>query len=614
VADISRREFVTRAGIAAGAYGYLAAPAVARPNKRRHKRRARTFKGHVAVLGGGVGGLTAAHELAERGFKVTVIEPKALGGKARSIPVAGTGTSGRANLPGEHGFRFFPGFYKNIPNTMRRIPVSGNANGAFDNLLNASQELLIFNGNQQFYTPPTLDTMFSDYVSLDQNGITQAVTTIVTMMGIGAGVPMNEMEYFIRKLLVFMTSCDERREGEWENVGWYDYVNAANFSPEYQRVFGTGLTKDLVAAKGTKASTRVIGLMAEAFVYDVVGQFAPGVSSQSGYGDADRLLDAPTNEAWIDPWVAHLASLGVEFHLGYRATSLKFKGSRIVSAVLRRGRSHATLDADAFICGMPVEQMVKLLDNQLLAADPSLEKLHDLQTDWMNGIQYFLSRPPSLKVKGHVAFLETPWSLSAIDQGLFWKRDIAAQYGAGNVNDIYSVDISDFFTPGVVYNKPAADCTPQEISREVWEQMKQELNNSSETALSDDMIVTWFLDPAISYPNGPGAQASNAEPLLINTTGSLADQPNAQTQVPNLFLASDYVRTNISLATMEGANEAGRQAANALLAQSGSGATPATLGTLWQPSQLDSSFALDQQRYRAGQSNALDTLPADVPL
>jgi uncharacterized protein with NAD-binding domain and iron-sulfur cluster len=45
------------------------------------------------VLGGGVAGLSAAHELAERGFEVTVHEQRdAPGGKARSIPVAGSGT------------------------------------------------------------------------------------------------------------------------------------------------------------------------------------------------------------------------------------------------------------------------------------------------------------------------------------------------------------------------------------------------------------------------------------------------------------------------------------------------------------------------------------------
>src|SRR5439155_1104166 len=56
----------------------------------------------------------------------------------RSIPVAGTARDGRRDLPGEHGFRFFPGFYHHVPDTMRRIPFAGNANGVWDNLTAAS--------------------------------------------------------------------------------------------------------------------------------------------------------------------------------------------------------------------------------------------------------------------------------------------------------------------------------------------------------------------------------------------------------------------------------------------------------------------------------------------
>jgi uncharacterized protein with NAD-binding domain and iron-sulfur cluster len=182
------------------------------------------------------------------------------------------------------------------------------------------------------------------------------------------------------------------------------------------------------------------------------------------------------------------------------------------------------------------------------------------------------------------------------------------------VSDIYSVDISDFFTAGIVYGKPAAQCTPVQIAHEVWAQMKQELQNYGETPLTDDMIVTWFLDPAVSWPNGYGQQAANAEPLLINSAGSLDDQPNAATHVPNLLLAADYVRTNVSLATMEGANEAAREAVGALLAQAGSQAPVPTIGTLWQPSELGALFSLDEQRYKAGQPNIYDTVPAGVPL
>lgn len=77
----------------------------------------------VAVFGAGVGGMTVAHELAERGFEVTVYERRAVpGGKARSLFVPGTGTGGRRDLPGEHGHRMVLGFYRNLPDTLSRIP------------------------------------------------------------------------------------------------------------------------------------------------------------------------------------------------------------------------------------------------------------------------------------------------------------------------------------------------------------------------------------------------------------------------------------------------------------------------------------------------------------
>jgi uncharacterized protein with NAD-binding domain and iron-sulfur cluster len=96
----------------------------------------------VSILGGGVAGLSAAHELAERGFQVHVFERKPVTvGKARSIPVPGSAVLDHKPLPGEHGFRFFPGFYKHVTDTMRRIPYDGGGN-VFDNLTVATRILL----------------------------------------------------------------------------------------------------------------------------------------------------------------------------------------------------------------------------------------------------------------------------------------------------------------------------------------------------------------------------------------------------------------------------------------------------------------------------------------
>ncbi|HSO33930.1 MAG TPA: FAD-dependent oxidoreductase, partial [Labilithrix sp.] len=77
----------------------------------------------VAILGGGMGGLACAHELVRAGVEVTVHEAgHALGGKARSHYLSGTGTEGRRDLPGEHGFRFYPAFYRHVTATMAEIP------------------------------------------------------------------------------------------------------------------------------------------------------------------------------------------------------------------------------------------------------------------------------------------------------------------------------------------------------------------------------------------------------------------------------------------------------------------------------------------------------------
>ena len=108
----------------------------------------------VVILGGGVAGLSAAHELVERGYEVEVLEKLTLaGGKARSIPVLeGIGDHGskdahadavraaatadplgrrRPWLPGEHGFRFFPNFYRHITDTLARIPTGSGTVGVW---------------------------------------------------------------------------------------------------------------------------------------------------------------------------------------------------------------------------------------------------------------------------------------------------------------------------------------------------------------------------------------------------------------------------------------------------------------------------------------------------
>ncbi|QLE74693.1 FAD-dependent oxidoreductase [Streptomyces rectiverticillatus] len=545
----------------------------------------------VAVLGGGVAGLTAAHELAERGFQVTVYEKKAPGGKARSMDVPGSARGGRKALPGEHGFRFFPGFYQNLPDTMRRIPFPGNPGGCHDNLVASTEVLLARTGHEDIRLP--FRTVGKPPPLLTPDALRRALTGFLDAFG---NIPVHETVYFASRLLVWLTSCDERRTGAWERVPWWEFIRAAKMSPNYQRLLAIGITRNIVATKAEVASTKTVSTCVEAFLFNALGRGADG--------EPDRVLNAPTNEAWIDPWVAHLRSLGVTFRIGWAVRDLRIARGRITEAVVQDASgTRQSVTADHFVSAMPVEHARTTWNAQVRAADPRLARCDKLQTDWMTGIQFYLTEPTPV-LHGHVNHIDSPWSITSVGQAQYWSgRDFRADYGDGAAADCLSVDVSEWDKPGILYGKTAKQCTREEVAREVWAQMKAGLNDTGRTVLSDSKIHSWFLDPAVEIG---GPRPVNDEQLLIHPAGTWYNRPAARTAIPNLFLCGDYVATDIDLATMEGANAAARAAVNALLDETGSRAERCTITPLYRAPELELFKAEDAIRYRMGLPNALD--------
>jgi uncharacterized protein with NAD-binding domain and iron-sulfur cluster len=535
----------------------------------------------VAILGGGVAGLTAAHELAERGFEVVVLEARAIpGGKARSLPVPGSGAGGRADLPAEHGFRFFPGFYQHLPDTMRRIPAGDRT--VFERLTAATRILLAqAGGRNEIVAAAHLPESLEDLAVLSRF-LLEVMTSL--------GIPADEHAWLVDRLLTLLTSCDERRYEQWDLQSWWVYVRAEERSPAFRKFLADGLTRTLVAARAREISARTGGLILAQLVFDL---------TRAG-GRADRVLDAPTNEAWIDPWVAHLKTLGVDLRLSTPVQGLTVSGGRIAGVTTAAG----TVTADHYVAALPVEIMRMLAGPPLRALEPRLNGLDRLVTRWMNGILFYLDRDVPV-VNGHAIYIDSEWALTSISQAQFWTGVDLERYGDGRVRGILSVDVSDWQTPGGRTGKVAARCSREEIHDEVWGQLTDHLNDGPEPVLDERHVLSWFLDPAIEFPNPSGA--TNSEPLLVNTAGSWADRPDAVTRIPNLLLAADYVRTNTDLATMEGANEAARSAVNAILAAHGR-RDRCRIYKLREPAVLGPARALDALRWR------LFHRPARAPL
>ena len=545
----------------------------------------------VIVFGGGIGGLSAAHELSERGFSVRVFELRDVpGGKARSVVVPSTAprqnvgavnlgslaAPTRRDLPGEHGFRFFPRFYKHIIDTMARTPYRGSRSVA-ENLVDTTGTIFARFGRRPLKLPTITPSNVPELFTL--------VSDLGSLFGPELGIAPEDFAFFGERIWQILTSCSERRLEEYERLGWWEFIGAEQRSDAYQKLFGIGCTRSVVAAQAKLASTKTIGDMFVQYFFNLA---EPGIS-------ADRVLNGPTNDVWIDPWLTYLRGRGVEYHLNARVRSIEMNGGVVRGVMVEQERSVREVTADYYVSALPVEVMATLVTDQVVRADPSLANIFPLSrnTAWMNGIQFYLDEDVPIG-RGHEIYLDAPWALTSVSQAQFWSDVDLSRFGDGNIRGVISVDISDWGTPGL-NGKPARECTRREIRDEVWDQMKRSLNVQGANVLEDEDLVHWYLDLDID----PLLKA-DAEPLFVNFVDTWRLRPGAVTAIPNLFLASDYVQTFTDLATMEAANEAARRAVNGILEHSGSDAPPCRLWDLHEPELLEPWRANDRVRYRQG--------------
>lgn len=620
----------------------------------------------VVILGGGVAGMSAAHELIERGFAVDVYEKKPvyLGGKARSVNVPGSAPSnpeGRDStspdsnlhsLPGEHGFRFFPGFYQHITDTMKRIPFTSadgrkNRQGVFDNLVDVTRVGIFRNGKVPIITIVSFPKSLAD--------LEAAIAVLHTH---DTGLKPGEARFFASKVWQLMTSCQRRRDLEYEKVGWWQFMDADNYSDAYRHLLVEGLTRTLVAANAKFASTKTGGDIFIQLLFNIAN---PGMHT-------DRVLNGPTNDVWLKPWEDYLQAKGVRFFKGALIQEVVCANGQVKSVQIQDwqkalaaenlvaapapapanalptaqaaqpGPAQFAYDppalGDYYLLATPVEVTAELLDQDVKNNIGSLNNIDELAADvaWMNGIQFYLNKEIEI-VHGHCIYVDSEWALTSISQLPFWPGYDISSRGDGKVKTIFSVDISDWDVPSPAEEglppMKAKECqTFDEIADRVWAQLKRSLNVNGTIVLSDDMKQGVYIDNGIAYrgyyldhdlamqappaADDPTASAVgqqkvdrrvlvNHEPLLVNTVNSWANRPDAFLPgLSNLFLASDYVRTNTDLATMEGANEAARRAVNCIIDLSGVKASPCNIWRLHEPVFFAPYKWYDNRRYRMG--------------
>ena len=175
----------------------------------------------------------------------------------------------------------------------------------------------------------------------------------------------DDLAFFGARLWQILTSCKERRLGEYERTSWWDFVGAEGRSAAYQKFLAVGITRSLVAAKARKASARTIG---DIFVQLILTMINPTA------GSTDRVLDGPTNLVWIDPWLAYLELRGVRYVKGAQIDNILCSNGRITGVAVSQQGRRTVATGDYYIAALPIERIVPFVNAGMLASDSDARK------------------------------------------------------------------------------------------------------------------------------------------------------------------------------------------------------------------------------------------------
>lgn len=393
-------------------------------------------------------------------------------------------------LPGEHGFHFFPSYYRHVADTMGRIPLvpgdTTNGRSVLDNLKPTVFQGLGFSaadrqemkreGAEPFADDEpgqhpaargggTVVTLYRDRpTSLE--GLRDRTDRFIRRLG---GTVSDGLIMF-SKLARFMCACPERRRKEYEGQSWADFLGIGPGAKQKSRLSRPivheiqSAAQALLAFSASEADARSYGDTAVQMLLD-------------GQGDGsrvDRTLNGPTSEAWIEPWRAYLEHQGVRFFQGGLTGLATNADDEVVPTYAwPNGKPDGFYDHEAAVPGRRPDFYVLALNVERaydvvktwsekkvagLAQAPDFAALirfgDELELPWtghprprpsrdalkdMTGLQFFFDARTSIG-DGHMYFPYTKWGLSSISQSVFWAQP--GSYADGYF-DILSVGICD---------------------------------------------------------------------------------------------------------------------------------------------------------------------------
>lgn len=235
-------------------------------------------------------------------------------------------------IPGEHGYRFFPSFYHNMFDIMRRTPIMrleafqegrdvahrllAARRSVFDSLVAVPEmRLALGDGGPPMRVRRRLPRDLSEAV--------EQVFDVITRLN----YTYRDSVRYTYRLLKWATASGLRRQ-QWATPAdgedaevlkrrpecvrdpcydgtWWAFIQGERFSKGFQTQL-TASSQTLLAMSEREIDARTYGNISFQLLMDHLGWGA----------EVDRMLDGPTSEVWFEPWLEYLKRLNVRIFRG----------------------------------------------------------------------------------------------------------------------------------------------------------------------------------------------------------------------------------------------------------------------------------------------------------
>jgi len=489
----------------------------------------------VVIIGAGISGLTVAHELVEKGFKVEVYEKSSVaGGMARS-------TRTRSGVPAEHSWRGYAPFYYNAFEIMSRIPIQKKLSDCEQ----TKRDIITYKGQRydltDFIPKHPGGTIIKKALETDKpleqvwkdNGVgwhmkNPYVLKILEKYKIGSGVPPDVRDNLAKSGINFKLLTDKRK-GETK-ISFLDYPYIAYL-----------FIKNAIVNKRRQNETRLIDVVwplqesSKQYLVDFISGAGWGLNKDtistnhlfcfiylylySGSYDW-QVMNQPTSEAWIDPWVNYLSSRGVRFNFNSSLESITPDGAIINGQLVQ---------ADEYVIATPPPK-IKYVANQV-------------------SFRFGFNKKVSFE-KHNIAFvlLDSEYNITFYPQDEHWSKDVHL----GPVVSLWS---------GTIINgNDAVKLKRKKLLAEIKRQFLQSeyiKNTISESDIVyEELFEDWVWDPK-------SKRLVSENPAWGNYVNEI--RPLNTTEHPNIWIAGSHTKTTTDIWCMESAVESGKLASNLIL-------------------------------------------------